>query len=317
VRFDPILRALRSDDAQQRDAQQAMIATREAWRADQRCTALFDELARYGAGDDIASCPALASALGRPPVAQAFADAFLDHHLQALRACPLGMAPFRHVSEPNVASLLLARGGRALLMLSAREPGSYPADAAAFSDGERHEIVLAGVASGKAINLLDAKQGCARLEIAEISFEPGAHFTLDQASMSLVVEDVAQRLVVLRLIRTAELPRPSREFALIDGSLRQQASGDLTESRREMMLALLGRMGRRDAAPAMEEIAREGSVHLRWQALRECLALDSAIGFRALIRVARDPADPLAAQAGALHAGLAEAHPELTQLEPA
>lgn len=81
-------------------------------------------------------------------------------------------------------------------------------------------------------------------------------------------------------------------------------------------MGLLARMRRQDAAPAMAEIARgQGSDHLRWQALRNCLALDTAQGFSALTAIAANPADALARPAGALRAQLLEAHPQLTGLE--
>jgi hypothetical protein len=66
----------------------------------------------------------------------------------------------------------------------------------------------------------------------------------------------------------------------------------------------------------MAAIARgPGDDSLRWQALRECLALDTAHGFRALAAVARTAGDSLAATAGALRAQLVEAHPQLLALE--
>ncbi len=97
--------------------------------------------------------------------------------------------------------------------------------------------------------------------------------------------------------RIAEHPGPVREYALDTGELLHQSAGDAQESRVELALALLGRMGRTDAAPLMAEIAREGSDHLRWQALRECIALDTATGFAALKAIAADPADSLGAPA--------------------
>ena len=57
-----------------------------------------------------------------------------------------------------------------------------------------------------------------------------------------------------------------------------------------------------------------GSPHLRWQALRECLGLDSAIGFAALSAIARRSVDPLAVPAGALRAQLLEAYPQLAEV---
>jgi hypothetical protein len=55
---------------------------------------------------------------------------------------------------------------------------------------------------------------------------------------------------------------------------------------------------------------------VRWQALRECLALDTATGFAALGRLAATTDDPLAAPAQALHAQLLERYPALAGVEP-
>ena len=83
------------------------------------------------------------------------------------------------------------------------------------------------------------------------------------------------------------------------------------------MLAMLGRMGRKDAAPHMAELAcGEASPELRWQALRECLALDTQAGFGALSVIAARSDDALCGPAGALRAQLIEAHPQLQELEP-
>jgi hypothetical protein len=317
MRFDPALRALRSDDAPQREAQEKLLAVREAWCADPAAAGVLSELDAYGAGAALADCRALGAALGELERARRFAASLLDHLLPALRRQPLGFVPFRHVSQKAVASLLLARTGRAMLMLSAREPGRPGLASAAFSDGEQHEIVLTGEGEAQHIDLLSESDGVAQFARTPHSLRPGSRFALDQAREALVVEGVARRLTVLRLIRAAEAPAPSREFALIDGSFRRRASGGIDESRREMMLALLGRMERRDAAPVLAAMARTGSEHLRWQALRECLALDTALGFAALDSIACDAADPLHAQAGALRAQLIETHPSLAMLEAA
>jgi hypothetical protein len=55
---------------------------------------------------------------------------------------------------------------------------------------------------------------------------------------------------------------------------------------------------------------------LRWQALRECLALDTLAGFRALTAVATACDDPLAGAAGALRAQLVETYPQLGRIQP-
>ena len=292
-----------------------LIAARDAWMADPNNAGVFEELAALGKSEPFATCQELGTLFGGLDAARAFADGLLDHLLPALRDRPLGMAPFRHVSERGVASLMIARSGGAMLMLSAREPGRIDHFSAGFSDGERRKIVLAGRGTARLVALRSAGSGKAHLESSPCQMRPGKCFAFDQARQTMLVELVEQRLVVLRLIRTPEKPQPSREFSLADGALQHQASGEIGESRFEMMLALLGRMERRDAAPEMAEMAREGSMHLRWHALRECLALDSAIGFRALCEIARDASDELAPPAGALRAQLLEAHPELARLE--
>ena len=100
--------------------------------------------------------------------------------------------------------------------------------------------------------------------------------------------------------------------SLSDGALVHQAAGSPRDSRLELSAALLGRMGRKDAAPLLAAMAEEhGSAALRWQALRECLGLDSAAGFVVLCRLSQNAADPLAAHAGALRAQLLETYPQL------
>lgn len=91
-------------------------------------------------------------------------------------------------------------------------------------------------------------------------------------------------MVVLRLARSDAAPCDAREFALDDGRLLHPASGSRAESRQEMMLALLGRLGRSDAAPLIAEMARNAG-------------------------------DSLAATACALHAQLIETYPQLAGLE--
>jgi len=84
------------------------------------------------------------------------------------------------------------------------------------------------------------------------------------------------------------------------------------------MIAVLGRMECREAAPVLAEIAaQEGADSLRWQALREGLVLDTATGFRTLCAVAETACDPLAAPAAALRDSLVRAHPSLRSLEDA
>ena len=65
-------------------------------------------------------------------------------------------------------------------------------------------------------------------------------------------------------------------------------------------------------AAAMAE--ERGGQSLRWQALRECLGLDTALGFATVCRIAAQPDDPLSAPAGALRAQLLETYPQLEEV---
>jgi hypothetical protein len=317
MRIDPQLLALRGNASPQREAPSALYDAREAWRADPCMAEVLAELGAYGSGRPLDQCPALARALGDHASATELVGGLTRRLLAAQRSEPLGQVPLRQFASKGISTLLLAREGRAMLLLSAREAGCFSSDAVSFGDGARHELVLAGEGEARLVRLDGPRTGDARLGMADIPLQARISLALDLSRETLLVERVTRRLVSLRLTYAAEAPLPTREYRLADGAFIHQASGDVRESRHELMLALLGRMGRSDAAPVMAAMAREGSEHIRWQALRECLTLDTAAGFRALSAMARDAADPLAGPAGALRAQLVEAHPVLAQLEDA
>lgn len=314
MRVDPAIAALRRERAPQRRAQAKMAAACDGWRAEPLVAPVLADLERYGRGTPLADCPALAELFAPGGAAGRFVRRFCAAHAAALTGEPLGQLPFRHNFDGALSTLLLARAGTAQLSLTAQEPGIYQAASVTFSDAIRHEAILAGVARARETH----RGSDGSLAHRRLPLEPGRTLALDLARQALFVEQVERRLVSLRLHRAASEPGPTREFALADGALLQQAAGAIRHSRQEMMLALLGRMKRLEAAPLIAEVATErGPDSLRWQALREALALDAAAGFAALCAVARDPLDPLAAPAGALRAQLIEAHPQLLTFEEA
>lgn len=321
MRIDPVLRALRSDDAPQRRAQSDLEATRDGWRASAVAAPVLAEFDRYGAGAPLEECAALDGMVVDADRACAFLDPLIEDLTASLRRHPLGQIPFRHQYSSGISVLLLAESGRAALTLvtyeGARAGDRREARSVCFSDGERHECCLAGAASGRMVTLIEDGAGSARLGIAPLVLRAGDTLGLDGATAAKLVDRVDGRLTMLRLVRVPRHAEPAREFSLDGGVLLHRASGDRRESREEMTIALLGRMGRKDAVPAIEGLIEEGSDHLRWQALRQCLALDTARGFAALARIAADPGDALAAPAGALRAALVEAHPQLARLESA
>lgn len=316
MEISPFIAALRRDRTPQRQAQAAMEQARRAWRAEDGACDVMDDLARYGAGAPLEACPALEAVFMQPGEAERLMQCLSRHYCAALHAAPIGHPPFRNGFDGAVSSILLGRSGRAQLMVQAREPGEASPPSYIFSDSIRHDAVLAGSARARMVRTLESSGPSRRFDCEALTLSGGTRFSQDLSRETLVIDRVERRLVMLRLVRHAAEPEPTREFDARTGELLQQSAGQISTSRQEAMIALLGRMERTEAAPYMARIAlAESDASLRWQALRECIALDSAEGFRALCKVARQGDDPLSAHAGALRAQLLETYPELAQLE--
>jgi len=289
-----------------------MVAACDAWRAAPEVAPALAEFERYGAGAPLAACPALRRVFSDDGAAPRLVATLVRSFCAALASEPFGHPPLRHGFERGVSTMLLARSGRAQLVLHGREPGSWTFDCVGLSDAERHEAVLAGAAEARVVRRTVPSGAFAQLPLV---LHAGTRLALDLTGEALQILHVDRRLVSLRLHRRAAIPGPAYEHALADGALRHQSAGDIRVSRHEAMLALLGRMQRGEAAATMAAIAREpGDGSLRWQALRECLALDAETGFAALCDIAGAADDPLAVPAGSLRAQLIDTHPELAAL---
>ncbi|MBW8753992.1 MAG: hypothetical protein JF595_07545 [Sphingomonadales bacterium] len=316
----PDLRALRSDDAPQRDAQERLYHAVGQWRGGPQVAAVLAAVEALAGGGDLTECPALASLFDGKD-GRALALDFAAATTAALRAAPLGHVPLRHFTDGTISTLLLARTGNVTLSLIALDGAGLAArpepTTADFGPSEIWEAVLAGHARGERIACRPLGERQAQLERRPIALAPGLSLHRDASREALLIRAVEGCLVMLRLQRRQPQAGPTREYALADGRLVHQAAGNPRDSRLELMIALLGRMSRADAAPLIAATAREqGSTALRWQALRECLALDTAAGFEALTAIAVSPEDALAPMAGALRSQLIEAHPQLAELEP-
>lgn len=312
----PDIAALRSDRAPQRHAQAAMQRACEAWRAEAAAAQMLAELDDFGHGAPLEHCPMLERVFCEAGDAERLMAALSAQFCAALAANPFGHPPFRNAFDGRAASLLLARAGRAQLMLQSREPGAYDHPSVVFSHALRFDAVLGGAAAARIRRLVEVNEGQARFNDETFALAPGGRLALDLSRESLLIDQVTRRVVVLRLLRHDSAPHPSREYHGRSGALLLQSAGDLTTSRQEAMVALLGRLGRVDAAPQMTALAlSDADASLRWQALRESLALDTGQGFAALVALARRDGDALASPAGALRAQLIEAHPQLHELE--
>ena len=321
MKIRPELQALRSDVTPQRHAQQLLKAQLEAWQAGAPAGLAEAELARLANGAHLEDLLLLA-ALFTPddPSANQFVAALVRNLCAALAEAPLGMVPLRHFTDDALASVMLARAGFATLSLQAfdgigmvRRPRPV---SVSFSPSESWEQVLAGSAPADLIHCRQTSPDRADLEIEPIELSRGTLLIRSNRDTALSIGKFKGCLVTLRLQRRSAIGGVTREYQLADGALVHQAAGTPRESRLELTAALLGRMGRADAAPLLASMAQEeGGAGLRWQSLRECLGLDSAEGFRTLCGIARDAADPLFVPAGALRKQLLETHPQLAEVD--
>lgn len=313
MRIDPAICALRGDRAAHHAAQSAVEAAAGGWRQSPPVAAVLEELAPYGEGAPLAECPRLRALVRDPAAARAFVDALIAPMIQAMGRQPLAHVPFRHQVVEGMTTLQLAHTGRARLSLVRYEPQTrpQPVTTVSFADGERHELCLTGAARARRVSVKGSHGARADLAFTPLMLFPGRRLRFAARRSSKLVDRTHGGLVLLRLARQAQSPLQSLEYRIADGALVHRAAGDAGESRAELMLAVLCRMGRRDAAPAIEAVLRCGSDSLRWQALREYLALDSGAGFEALAQIADDAADPLAGMAAALRRDLLHRYPQL------
>ncbi len=315
MRVDPTIAAMRRDRAPQSVAQSAMQQAVDSWRAEDGVAEVLDEFEQFGKGAPLGACHALEEVFTGQGNAEQLMHSMVGHFCSAMAKSPLGHPPFRNGYDGRASTLLLAKSGRAQLPLQAREPGTYEYPCATYTDAVRFDAVIAGAADALIARIVGPREKI-RFADEPIALKGGARLSFDCNSETLLVTQVEQRLVVLRLLQAPEHPQPGREYCRDTGRLLHQSAGTLATSRREMMVALLGRMQHAEAAPTLARIALdEGDDSLRWQALRECLALDTANGFAALSQLARNADDSLAGDAGALRAQLLEAHPQLLEWE--
>lgn len=311
MRIDPVLAGLRTDPAPLTAACAALAAGWEQACGEAPARALAADLARYGRGEPLADCAALVRLLDGGRAARRM----LQLAVATLRTAPLGQLRLPHFSNGVLHSLTLLGAGRASLSLALidgdawRGAGAGAARRASFPGGELHLRVLAGAAEARR-----AIRDNGGLAIEPLTLAPGVRLTFDCAREALVLDAIGGSLVTLRLHRRADRPIPVQELELASGAVVHQSAALQSDSRIEMAMALLGRMGRVEAVPVLAEIAGEGEPALRWQAMRECLALASGQGFALLLRAAADPVDPLQEPARQLADTLATRHPVLAAL---
>ncbi len=316
----PDISALRQDDQPQRAAQAAMAQAVREWRSRPDVAQLHEELAAFSSCRTFAECPLLATLFeDANPAAQIFVEEYVSAMAAAIGRHPLGQIAMRHFADGKVSNIQLARTARTTLMLVAldgvalaRAPTPTSAN---FSPAESWDHILAGKAFATLIEARPPAAPQVEFHRRDVLLLPGKVIAREGSRQTMQIGRIEGRLVTLRLVRRHEKPGPAREYELASGRLIHQAAGNAAESRLEFMVSLLGRMGRADAAPELADIALEDwGEGLRWEALRQCLSLDTATGFAVLSRLAERSGDSLAIPAQTLRRGLVDLHPQLEEI---
>ena len=311
------LEALRGEYAPRRQAQAQVQDRYGNWLARGPFAGLEGEFHAFARGAQIESLPLLVRLFTRgDPLARQLADGLSDWFSAELAEDPLAMVPIQHYHDDVISSLALFAAAGATLALTAYDGAGLSRRAAAtaisFAPGESHEHLLAGELAGCLVELRHERPEGADLAKAPCRLKAGTVSSRDSARQALLVTAVPGILVTLKLQRRPTSGAVAREFALADGALLRQAAASARESRLELSAGLLGRMERNEAAPVLAAMAEEeGGQSLRWQSLKECLGLDTALGFATLTMIAGKRGDPLAGPAAALRSQLLATYPQL------
>jgi hypothetical protein len=316
----PDLMALRSDPVPQRLAHEALSTAIQRWRESALMRRIESEFQSFSQGAELAAQSQLTTLFDpEDSMAGALVARLVDPLIAVLAKHPLGAVPLRHYGDDQSATLVLCQNGGSALSIQVLDPVGLsrqrPAHSVTFAPGQLHERILAGSGRARLVTLRHARPDTADLAIDELRLETGQCLHRNSEQQCRMITALDAPLVLLRLQRRAAGGAVTREYALEDGRFIAQAAARPRETRLELAAALLGRMGRNDAAPLLSAMAEEeAGQSLRWQSLKECLGLDTATGYAALCRIAARADDPLAAPAGALRAQLIESYPQLEGL---
>lgn len=319
MNIHPNIAALRSDVTAQRRIAGRMTRVKTRWVSDDAVQALEQDLQRYGAGEDLGGCLSLQRLVTDQCAASDFAMVWTGAFIPALREEPLGNAPFRYRCSAGFSSIQLLQSGGAALSLVAYEPKPDSQvrmpSSALFSDREAAEIVLSGSGTGAYHCLSNTEQGgSVAIITSELRLRPGTRISLDGPSQARQIVSADRAMVVLQLSRLPVKPAPSREYRLADGALLRRICGDKAASQRLMALSVLGAL--RSGHDALQHSALDQSEEdeVRWEAVRQLLALDTARGFAVLGIIADEDRDALVRPAKLLLEQLMVNQPALARM---
>ena len=230
MRVHPAIAALRSDRAPQRQAQTAMKAALDTWREEAGMADALAEFTAFGDGAALEQCPALDALFTGQGRAEEFAGSLVAQLAAAIAANPLGHPPFRNGYDGCAATMLLAKSGRAQLILQSREPGRFDADCASFTDCLRYDATLAGRATATILRIHGPREQV-QFSAEDIGLQQGVRLAFDCNAETLLVTHVERRLVTLRLLQQPAQPQPTRDYSRETGKLLHLSAGALATSR--------------------------------------------------------------------------------------
>lgn len=144
MRADPALRDYSCDRAAIAEGQGPIGAAKTRWLARADVVESLADCRAFADGAPLQACMRLSSLLAHNS-ARDFVRGWFAEMMPAWRDNPLAHMPFRHSFSGGVGAMQLFRVGPATVSLLVINPaGIGPARTIAFTDCERHEVVLAG-----------------------------------------------------------------------------------------------------------------------------------------------------------------------------
>ncbi|MEL7446019.1 MAG: hypothetical protein AAGK02_09415, partial [Pseudomonadota bacterium] len=286
-----------------------------------RVKEVVEALETFGAGQPLSKSSALQQLVTDHDAASEFAHGWIRSMVAAAKQAPLGEVPFRHSCSAGFSRVQLMQAGPATLSLLAYEelPSVKEPRTASFSDRETYEIVISGSATGYQYSVRNPDTANAEIVIAPTKSCAGTKVRLRPKHDARQFVHVSGMLSVLQLSRTlGEGAADTIVYSLTDASIAHRSSGDKRASQNVMALAVLGAMEHSPAISTMTELAvSPGNLEVRWEAIRQLLAIKPVEGIRVLTAIATWPSDPLSNNAARLRGQLLTAHPVLADIEEA
>lgn len=125
--------------------------------------------------------------------------------------------------------------------------------------------------------------------IEPLSLADGMMVRIDGRTTAQLFDGATADIVAITATIRRDTAPFMREYALGSGALVRVAALDEAASRTQMLLAFLRHAGRGDAGDCFDAASRDRDFSLRWQAMREWIALDARAALPRLSEMAHDP----------------------------